>query len=351
MTDSDRRPGAMANGTRDQVPRISSRYSIVVYDDADIRSIDCEGIDQVIGQIHPDRVNWITIRDVHNEDELRRLLAVFDVDPFLVVEMLDERRMQFEIEYQNCIYLEYLVPYLNPHVRQLERSSGSFILGANFVILYENDLHGLFARTRRRVVGMQTRVQQNGPDYLLYLLLRAVIVEHFQESFRQMTGQLEVLEDNVLEGQGRESAYREILATREELKSWNEPLLEMEGFLEYVKDAESKFISAENARHFTKSLYREFESLLSYHDRMRGYLTEIMGLHMANIERRASRVTQLLTVIATVFLPITFIASIYGMNFEYMPELTKPWGYPAVLLLMASVAIGLLAFMKRRGWF
>ncbi|HEY1407499.1 MAG TPA: CorA family divalent cation transporter, partial [Promineifilum sp.] len=155
----------------------------------------------------------------------------------------------------------------------------------------------------------------------------------------------------VLEGQGRESAYREILATREEPKSWNEPLLEMEGFLEYVKDAESKFISAENARHFTKSLYREFESLLSYHDRMRGYLTEIMGLHMANIERRASRVNQLLTVIATVFLPITFIASIYGMNFEYMPELTKPWGYPAVLLLMASVAIGLLAFMKRRGWF
>ena len=84
---------------------------------------------------------------------------------------------------------------------------------------------------------------------------------------------------------------------------------------------------------------------------MRAYLTEMMSLHMAAVERNTSRVNQLLTVIATIFLPITFIASIYGMNFEYMPELEQPWGYPAVLTLMLVVALSLLIFMRRRRWF
>jgi len=259
--------------------------------------------------------------------------------------------MQFDTEYENCLYLEYTVPYLHPERNLLEQSSGSFVLGSNFLILYEHQVHGLFARTRRRVTSHQTKAQQHGPDYLLYLLLRAVIVEHYQLSFRHLTRQLEDLEDHVLTGRGREEVYRDILFTREEIKPWNEPLLELEEFLEFVKDAESKFISDQEGKVFTKALYREIESLLTYYDRLRAYLTEIMSLHMAAVERNTSRVNQLLTVIATVFLPITFIASIYGMNFEYMPELEQPWGYPAVLLLMLVVALSLLLFMRRRRWF
>ena len=130
-----------------------------------------------------------------------------------------------------------------------------------------------------------------------------------------------------------------------------EPELDAFDFLEFVKDAESKFISDDVAKFFTKSLFREIEDLLAYYDRLRGYMNEIMSLHMGNIERTTGRVNQLLTIIATIFLPITFIASIYGMNFEYMPELNQPWGYPAVLLLMLVVALSLLIFMRRRRWF
>ncbi len=132
------------------------------------------------------------------------------------------------------------------------------------------------------------------------------------------------------------------MIAREGIKPWNEPLLELEDFLEYIKDAESKFISDSVAKFFTKSLLREIETLLNSYDRLRAMLKEVMDLHMGNVERNTGRVNQLLTIIATVFLPITFIASIYGMNFEYMPELEQPWGYPAVLLLMASVALGLI---------
>jgi len=341
------RPPSNANGAAGSL----AQYALVVYDAETIEAYECGGIDELLSHIDHQRINWVTVRDVHDEAALTRLLEEFHVDPFVLVEILDEGRMQFDIEYDNCLYLEYTVPYLDPERHLLEQNSGSFVLGGNFLILYEHQSHGLFARTRRRLVGRQTKAQQHGPDYLLYLLFRAVIVEHYQYSFKHLTQQLEGLEDRVLVGGGRESVYRDILFMREEIKPWNEPLLELEDFLEFVKDAESKFISEEEGKIFTKALYREIESLLAFYDRLRVMMTEIMSLHMAAVERNTSRVNQLLTVIATIFLPITFIASIYGMNFDYMPELEQPWGYPAVLILMAVVAMSLIIFMKRRRWF
>ena len=351
MTENWQSPGKNTHTTAPDFPVDKSKYSIVTYDAQSIEALDCMSLTALLERIDPRRINWITIRDVHDEDELRRLLDFFHIDPPVLEEILDEGTMQFDTEYVNCLYLEYTVPYLNQETHTLARSSGSFVVGTNFVILYEHQIHGLFARTRRRVKAGQTRVQQHGPDYLLYLLLRAVIVEHYQQSFKHLTIELEQLEDHVLAGQGREAVYQDILLTREEIKPWNEPLLELEDFLEFVKDAESKFISDDVAKFFTKSLFREIEDLLAYYDRLRGYMNEIMSLHMGNIERTTGRVNQLLTIIATIFLPITFIASIYGMNFEYMPELDQPWGYPAVLLLMATVAGSLIVFMKRRRWF
>ena len=339
------------NGDAQNGNTVKSRYSIVVYDVDSIRSFDCHSIDDLLGQADLTRVNWVTVRDVHNEDELRRLLNYFGVDEIILPDILDEGQVEFETEFESCLYLEYMVPYLDEKTQMLFQSKGSFILTTNALILYEHQLHSLFSRMRRRALSKQTHVLEYGPDYLLYLLIRAVIVEHFQHGFKHLTVDLEKREDYVLVGQGREGVYREILEARERIKPWNEPLLELEDFLEYIKDAESKFISDSVAKFFTKSLLREIEMLLNSYDRLRAMLKEVMDLHMGNVERNTARVNQLLTIIATVFLPITFIASIYGMNFEYMPELEQPWGYPAVLILMASVALGLIIFMKRRRWF
>jgi magnesium transporter len=342
--------GSPANNF-DSLPNGLTRYSIVVYDAGTIDTHECAGIDEVLSRVQPGRVNWITVRDVHDKTEILRLLNFFQLDSFLLHEILDENLMQFETEYENCLYLEYVVPHFVSYSGQLEPSKGSFILGRDFLILYEHDIHGLFGRTRRRILGQQTKAKRYGPDYLLYLLLRAAVVEHYQITFKRLTRKLEELEDYVLASEGREDVFQDILAVREEVKPWNEPLLELEDFLEFVKDAESQFISDETARQFTKFLIKEVHDLLDYYDRLHLWMKEVMDLHMANVSRSANRVTQLLTVIATIFLPLTFISSVYGMNFRYMPELEWRFGYLLVLLLMLTVALGLIAFMKRRGWF
>ncbi len=343
------------NGANDSaagaMPVVTSNYSIVVYDTETIRSFDCQSVDEVLRQADPSRINWVTVRDVHDEAELTRLLTYFGIHSDLLPSLLDETQTEFDVEFDDCLYLEYMLPYLDREQSRLIQSRGSFILTTQTLILYEHQLHGLFSRTRRRALNKLTHIMEYGPDYLLYLLLRGVIVEHFQRGFKHLATELEELEDQVLIGRGRDEVYRTILIAREGIKPWNDPLLEMENFLEYVEDAESKFITERAGKYFTKSLLREVETLLGNYDRLRVMMKEVMDLHMGNVERNTGRVNQLLTVIATIFLPITFIASIYGMNFEYMPELKQPWGYPAVLLLMLAVALSLIFFMKRRRWF
>ena len=328
-----------------------SSYIIVVYDAQNVVEVECADVDEVLANVQPLAVNWITLRDVHDEAALLKLFNFFNIDPFVLNEILDETPMQFDIEYENCLYLEYVVPHYIPETKQVEPSKGAFILGRNFVILYEHDVHRLFTRTRKRLIGRQTKAQRYEADYLLYLLLRAAIVEHYQLSFKRLTSKLEELEDLVLVSGGSEGVYAGILSVREEIKPWNEPLLELQDFLEFIKDAESKFISEETVRYFAKDLNREVESLLAYYDRLHLWLKEVMDLHMANVGRNANRVMQLLAVIATIFLPLTFISSVYGMNFVNMPELKHPLGYVFALSLMLAVAIGSLLFMKRRRWF
>lgn len=328
-----------------------SRYTLVSYDAHEISEFESENVDEVLAHVAPGRVNWITVRDVHDEAELTKLLDHFQLDHFVLREILDEAWMQFETEYENFLYLEYTVPTIPPDSDKLTHSKGSFILGRDFLILYEFQLHGLFGRTRRRIIGHQTKAQRYGADYLLYLLLRAAIVEHYQLSFKRLTVMIEALEDRVLASHGEEAVFQDILDVREEIKPWNEPLLEIEDFLEFVKDAESRFIGNEVGKMFSKSLYREAEDLLNYHERLRSWMKEIMDLHDTNVIRSSNRIVQLLTVVSTIFLPITFITSWYGMNFVHMPELQWRWSYPAVILLIFSVAVSLAVFMKRRRWF
>lgn len=330
---------------------MTTRISLVKYIPTALESFECDDIDELLGYIAPVRNNWITIRGIQDRPSLEKLLGFFHIDLALVDHMLDESLFAFDGEYENCLYLEYAVPIYENAQAQPHDVRGSFILGKNFLILYQKSGEGIFTRTRKHIMAGATKFQHYGTDYLLYLLLRAAVGDHYFNAFRYLNKKLEDLEDDVLAHPGQERMFQGILSLREEIKPLWEYIYELEDFIEFLVDTDSQFVSKDTNRLFTKYLYREAQENLAAYERLRLRLKEVLDLHIANINTNAARVTQVLTVIATIFLPITFIASIYGMNFDYMPELRQPWGYPAVLLLMLAVASGILIFMKRRGWY
>jgi magnesium transporter len=330
---------------------MTSRVSLVTYVPAAIESFECANIDELLAHVDPVQNNWITIRNVHDRPQLEKVLAFFEIEPALIDHMLDDSMFAFDGEFDNCLYLEYAIPVYGQGEAEAQDVRGSFIVGKKFLILYQKDGDGIFGRTRKHILAGTTKVQRFGPDYLLYLLLRSAIVDHYFNAFKHLNKKLEDLEDEVLAHPGRAMNFQRILAMREAIKPLWAYIYELEDFIEFLVDVDSQFISENVNRLFTKYLYREAEENLAAYERLRLRLKEVLDLHMANINANSSRVTQLLTVIATIFLPITFIASVYGMNFDYMPELRQPWGYPAVLLVMMAVAGSTLVYMKRKGWF
>lgn len=331
---------------------MATELALLTYSPTTLDYVPCASVDEVISRMDEQAYSFISCLGFgENRSDVEALLRHFDLPPSMAEDIIDDTSVEFEGETERFLYLEHAVPvYLNGDPAPTAVRV-SFVLGTSYLILFEKSDAPIFTKTFRRILSGQSKAQRYGPDYMLYLLLRAAIVEHYQVTFLRLNTRLDDLEDMVLANPAEEVAYQEILVAREELKPWNIPLLELEDFLEFVKDAESHLITEETTRFYSKFLYREVRDLLDNYTRMRQWLKEVMELHMASVSRRANKVMQLLTVVATIFLPLTFITSLYGMNFVNMPELREPWGYPAVLLVLLVVAVGSLIYMKRRDWF
>lgn len=331
---------------------MGTELALLTYSSNALDYYPCASVDEVISRMDEEATSFISCQGFgEDRADVEALLRHFSLPPSLAEDIIDDTSVEFEGETEQFLYLEHAVPVYLSGDSAPTAVRVSFILGTSHLILFEKSDAPVFTKTFRRILSGQSKAQRYGPDYMLYLLLRAAIVEHYQIAFLRLNTRLDDLEDMVLANPAEEEAYQAILVAREELKPWNIPLLELEDFLEFVKDAESRLITTETTRFYTKFLYREVRDLLDSYTRLRQWLKEIMELHMASVSRRANKVMQLLTVVATIFLPLTFITSLYGMNFVNMPELSQPWAYPAVLLVLLFIASGSLFYMKRRGWF
>lgn len=327
-------------------------YSILTYDNNELVQTKCEDLAEILTHFNPARVNWITLSGITLQDDyvtIKGLLNHFQLNPSLLGNIFNHEQQQFEGEYDDCFYLEYAILLYNPARRAHARVKGSIILGNNFLILLEIIPAGLFEKTRQKILNKHTRAQRHRADYLLYLLFKTIVI-NYQTTLKALIEKFEVLEDEVIGHPGRDFVYDKILDLREEVKPLHSHLLDLDDFVDTVREEESRFISRDTKKNFSKTLARETDDLLAGYQYLRSWITELIEIHRANVNESTNRVMKMLTIMSTIFLPLTFIAGVYGMNFAYMPELTWRWGYPLVLLAMAALAGGALLFMRARKW-
>ncbi|NEP83946.1 MAG: hypothetical protein F6K39_40965 [Okeania sp. SIO3B3] len=331
-----------------------SNINIISYSKGQVDEFESNDINEVLSKFDSKRVNWITIRDVGLDDRplVEHVLSFFELDPFLADDILDDNFVVFEGEYDTCLYLEYSVlpadRYLTETTTTKER--GCLILGTNFLLLFKlNDL-GIFAKTRRKIITGHTKALRHGADYLLYLLVRATIIAEYDLMFKELAHRLESLEDEILARPGDQLIFQKILTLRAKIKPLYNDIVGVIDFVEELRDEDSKFITSDTIKLFTKTLYREGQDLLQEYQLIRTWLNELRELHRANINDNINRVMKILTVVSTIFLPLTFLVGVYGMNFQYIPELQLRWAYPACWMTMITTSIGVVVFMWYQKW-
>jgi magnesium transporter len=224
----------------------------------------------------------------------------------------------------------------------------SMILGDGWLLTFQEGLAGdPFEPVRERLRTAKGRIRGQGADYLAYALLDA-IVDHYFVVLEKLADRVELLEEEVVATPTR-STIRSIHELKQEMilirKSvW--PLRELIGGLER-RDSE---LIQEGTIIYLRDLYDHTVQIIDTVETSREMLSGMLDIYLSSEANRTNEVMKVLTVYATIFMPLTFIVGLYGMNFKYMPELEWHWGYPAVLVFMAAIAVGMLLYFRRKQW-
>jgi magnesium transporter len=293
-------------------------------------------------------ITWINVVGLHQVEVLEELNGCFDLHPLVLEDILNtDQRPKME-DYGDYLYIVLKALFLgNGRANEVESEQISLILGTNFVLSFQEKESPLFKPIRERLQNNKGRIRKMGADYLVHAILDSIIDQYFVV-LEKLGEQIEFLEEELITKprpatlQTLHQLKREMIFLRKAL--W--PLREVIGSLER---GESALIQGSTVL-YLRDVYDHTIQAIDNIETFRDMLSGMMDIYLSSISNRMNEVMKVLTIISTLFIPLTFIVGLYGMNFKYMPELEWLWGYPLVLGLMLAVTAFMMVYFRRKKW-
>jgi len=302
--------------------------------------------DELLSKLQPDQVNWVNLDGLNNQDIIEKLQAHFCLHSLLIDDVLADQRPKAE-EYEGYLFFTLKMLYRIDGM-EIDYEQVSFVLGNNFLISFQEKEGDLFDGFRDRIRLDLGKVRKKQADYLLYRLID-IIVDNYYNVLDRIGDLIEEIEENVYENPSNRT-FHKIQLLKKELIYLRKALYPLREALSKVVKGESEFISEENLRYYS-DVYDHVSHLIDSLDTYKDLTSSLLDIHINAMNTKMNEVMKVLTVISTIFMPLTFILGVYGMNFDYMPELGWPWGYYGVWIVMIVIVMMMLIFFKRKKWF
>jgi magnesium transporter len=289
---------------------------------------------------------WIDIEGLGNLDVLREIGRLIDLHPLALADVVNvPQRPKVELYGDRMLFIGHMV-FLNP-AGGIEFEQVSIVLGPHWVVSFQEKPGDVFDPVRARIRSPQMRVRRMKADFLAYALVDAIVDGYFPV-MEKIGEELEALEDEVME--------QPLPATLQRLHRIRRLLLQLHRLQWRQRDAigslwrDESFPICEPVRLFLRDVYDHAFVVLDTIETYRDLAVSLMDVYLSAASNRLSEVMKTLTLVSTVFIPLTFLVGVYGMNFEYMPELRWRWGYPAIWAVMLAVAAGIVVWFRRKRW-
>ncbi len=294
------------------------------------------------------KVTWINVTGVHESDVLTRAGELFHIHPLALEDIsnTEQRPKTEEYDGQTFVVLKMLSYDEREHIINSEQVS--IVLAHGLIITFQERHGDVFDPIRERLRAHKGRIRKMGSDYLCYALID-LIVDNYYYILETIGERIEDIQEAIAENPDRKSLLsvqelkKELIYLRKSV--W--PLRELVARLEKM---DSGIITKSTTLYF-RDVYDHTIELIDTLESLRDVSSSLVDIYLSSISNRQNVVMKTLTLIATIFMPLTFIAGVYGMNFHVIPELSLPYGYPAVLILMAIIAGAMLIYFKKNGWF
>ncbi len=324
--------------------------TLIKYDNESTETIEIKDIDHLKECFEPDKINWIDLDGVGDKHLMNQLAQYFSFNELMTEDIMNTEHHPKAEEYDKHLFTTIKIVWLEKVQENIQIIDEhlSLVLGKNYVISFQDKVEGdVFDPIRHRITSNKGKLRLKGADYLFYTLIDSIVDQYFlvMEYVRE---EIEDLEEFVLSNPSK-NMNEEIIHTRRKILDLRRTIYMIHGAVKHLASEDTNFIKEETIMYFndvldhTNHLNSDFESF-------RDYVTSIMDIYISNLSNNLNVIMKTLTIFSLFFVPLTFLAGIYGMNFEFMPELKEKWGYPITLGIMLIIVFVMFFYMRRKKW-
>lgn len=322
--------------------------SLIDYDAEKLQEKSLKKIEQAFPLKDLPTTTWINVEGLHDMALIEAMGKHFEIHPLTLEDIVNTGQRPKMENFESYVYIVLKMLSFNEKENLVSSEQVSLVVGRHFLISFQEMAGDVFEPVRERIRKGRGRIRKGGSDYLAYALVDAV-VDHYFLILEKLSAQIERLESQLMEAPREDTLQmihelkRETIYLRKQI--W--PLREVVNQL--GKEGESDLF--QEATHvYLRDVYDHTVQIIDTIESFRDILSGMIDLYMSTVSNRMNEIMKVLTIIATIFIPITFVAGIYGMNFKFMPELEWKWGYLMVWGVMAAIVLALLGFFRNKKW-
>jgi len=338
-------PGTLLHTGDRRMEKVSLR--LLVYDGDEFREEVLSSVSEAVPARDAPSVAWLNVDGLHDSGVMEEIRDHFRLHPLVMEDVMNVGQRAKVEEYQDFLFLVLPMLSFREETGSVDVEQVSLVLGPSWVLTFQEWSGDVFEPVRERLRKAYGRIRHRKADSLAYALTDAVVDRYFV-ILERLADVAEELDQDVADDPGPAAMHR-ISHLKRELLLLRKAVWPLREALGSVIRTESDLVT-EPTRLFLRDVHDHAVQVIDTVETLRDVASGMMDLYLSTLGQKTNEVMKVLTIMASIFIPLTFLAGIYGMNFQYMPELQEPWGYPALLVLMVLVAGGLIVYFRRKGW-
>ncbi len=325
----------------------SSRIRVVDYDAHDFHEAEIHTIDEARSFLATPAVTWISIEGQRTTALLDAVQRVFNLHALVVKDIARVRHRPKVDIFDDYVFVMLRTLCYNDTAATVEERQMSIVFGQHYVLTFTEGPSKIFDVLKQRIASNEERLRETGPDRLVYAIADLIVSQYFRV-LEKLGERIEDLEDEVISTPDPET-LKEVQQLKTELLYLRASTWPLREIVDRIEEAETPLVS-EDTRPYFRDVYDEIIHIIDILETFRDIISGVLDIYISSIDLRLQEVMKILTMVGTIFLPLAFIAGVYGMNFRYEPELGYQYGYPAFWIVCIAIAVIMLAFFRRKHW-
>ncbi|WP_417238941.1 magnesium/cobalt transporter CorA [Bizionia sp.] len=317
------------------------------YSPSFINELELKSVEDTFNFKQTESVSWININGLNHIEDIEKVGKHYNLHPLIIADIANtSQRPKIDV-YDDYIFVILKMLYYDEN-ENIKIEQISLILGTNYVLTFQEIEGDVFDNVRERLRLKNGRIRTLGADYLMYALIDA-IVDHYYIVSETMGNKIEDLEDLLFNGEIKDDLSQQVLSLKKEVLKVRRAIFPIREIISRIEKNEHTLINPNSIQYY-RDIYDHIIQLSDSIEIYREMIWSLMDMYMTTISNKMNEVMKVLTIMASIFIPLTFIAGIYGMNFDNMPELHYQYSYYILWVVMVLIFLGMIYYFKKKKW-